>query len=90
MQSFVFCRLLLKVILKLLYRLLHLLLLQLCIYYILLYIIYYLLLQCYLYMKIDKSLKDNKDLLLSTLSCKMLKNGQTYFKNLAVKAPQDF
>ena len=41
-------------------------------------------------MKIDKSLKDNKDLLLSTLSCKMLKNGQTCFKNLAVKAPQDF
>ena len=25
-----------------------------------------------------------------TLSCTMLKNGQTYFKNLAVFTPQDF
>ena len=25
-----------------------------------------------------------------TLSCKMLKNGQRHFKNLAVFAPQDF
>ena len=25
-----------------------------------------------------------------TLSCMMLKNGQTYFKNLAVYTPQDF
>ena len=25
-----------------------------------------------------------------TFSCVMLQNGQTYFKNLAVSAPQDF
>ena len=41
---------------------------------------------------IDNELKFDKPAsnICLTFSCKMLQNGQTYFKNLAVWTPQDF